>query len=262
METPIWRKRKRQTGGSEEINGSGKLLSDRTASSVTSSCSTLSARSSSSSQTSQVPCGDIKVPIPPPTGLTLKNEPNEEKEPVFPSPMYEELETNIPRTLMSFSDQSFPPDCQLFPKHEAVKTYIDEYAKGLLPLVKFETQVQEVSLLEAEEGFSDRSISNDSETINEKWSLKAEELKTGRIYEERYDAVIMANGHYSVPFVPDINGAKGWNEAFPGTLSHSKTFRTAEEFRDKVMNILSLGSNKRDCCLYSLGFITESRNNR
>ena len=262
LERPTWRKRKKRKSGSEELNGNGEVLTDQAASSITSSCSTSSARSSSSSQTSQIIHRNGRTPTLPSVDLNLGNQFNIRTEPVFPSPMYEELETNIPRTLMRFSDLPFPSDCQLFPRHEAVKTYIDEYGKELLPLVKFETQVQEVKLLEATKDSSTRDTSSDSETIKERWSLQAEELRTGRIYEEKYDAVILANGHYSVPFVPYIEGAKEWNDAFPGTLSHSKTFRTAEEYRDKVRSILNLGFIRQKHYLYSRVMVTESHSNR
>lgn len=235
LERPIWRKRKRQGSSSQDINESGDLLIDQAASPITSSCSTLSARSSSSSQTSQMMDRNRRTPTPPSLNVKLRDQSDSRTEPVFPSPMYEELETNIPRPLMSFSDHSFPSDCQLFPTHEAVKKYIDEYGKELFPLVKFETQVQDVKFLEATE-----DLTSDSEMINEKWLLQAEELRTGRTYQEKYDAIVVANGHYSVPFVPYIEGAREWNDAFPGTLSHSKSFRTAEEFRDKVRSILNL----------------------
>lgn len=252
MERPIWRKRKRQRSGGRDINESRDVLIDQVASPVTSSCSMSSARSSSSSQSSHIMGRDRRTPTPPSLDVKLRNQSDTRTEPVFPSPMYEELETNIPRTLMSFSDHIFPSDCQLFPTHEAVKKYIDEYGKELIPLVKFETQVQDVKFLEAT-----KDLTGDSEMINEKWLLRAEELRTGRTYEEKYDAIVVANGHYSVPFVPYIEGAREWNDAFPGTLSHSKSFRTAEEFRDKVRSIPNIDSADQIYYLHALELITE-----
>ncbi|KAK6400163.1 monooxygenase [Oleoguttula sp. CCFEE 5521] len=36
------------------------------------------------------------------------------------TPLYDRLETNIPRDLMGFSDLEWPDDTQLFPNHETV----------------------------------------------------------------------------------------------------------------------------------------------
>ena len=52
-----------------------------------------------------------------------------------------------------------------------------------------------------------------------------------------FDYVIVANGHFSVPFIPEYPGMK----AFPGRIMHSHDFRDAEEFRDK--NVVVLGSS-------------------
>ena len=249
LEQPIWKrkkkkKKKRETRKFWEI-GSGERDVDEhemakvALSPATSSRSNSSTQSSASSQSKQAIRETVEIPIDASSESAVEEPRKTDMEPIFPSPMYEELETNIPRTLMCFSDLAFPSDCQLFPRHQAVKEYIDEYAKELLPLIKFETQVQDVRLLEAGRNASSDTGSETSEIIREKWLMKTKELRTGRIRERTYDAVVMANGHYSVPHVPEIEGAREWNEMFPGSMMHSRSFRTAEEFRDKVMTCKS-----------------------
>ena len=63
-----------------------------------------------------------KQPTFQPNGLNVNGTPLR-KYPVFPTPMYETLETNIPHHLMRFSDKPFADDVQLFPKHETVLQY-------------------------------------------------------------------------------------------------------------------------------------------
>jgi cation diffusion facilitator CzcD-associated flavoprotein CzcO len=65
-------------------------------------------------------------------------------EPIFVSPLYDHLETNPPKVLMQYSDTPFPNDCQLFPKHETVTNYLEDYAMEVKNLIFFETQVQDV----------------------------------------------------------------------------------------------------------------------
>ena len=57
------------------------------------------------------------------------------------------------------------------------------------------------------------------------------------LQQDIFDYVIVANGHFSVPFIPEYPGMK----AFPGRIMHSHDFRDAEEFRDK--NVVVLGSS-------------------
>lgn len=53
-------------------------------------------------------------------------------------------------------------------------------------------------------------------------------------WTERFDAVIVATGHYTVPFVPAIPGLKEFQEKLPGRLEHSKQFRDINEYVGKV----------------------------
>ncbi|CUM45811.1 uncharacterized protein AC631_04776 [Debaryomyces fabryi] len=57
-------------------------------------------------------------------------------------------------------------------------------------------------------------------------------------YEEEYDAVVIANGHYTVPNIPHIEGLAKFNELHPNTLIHSKSFRDAQKFKDKKVLIV------------------------
>ena len=54
------------------------------------------------------------------------------------------LETNIPHTLMNYSDAAFPSGSSLFPKHVVVRQYLHDYAKDLVPLLSLSTQVLRV----------------------------------------------------------------------------------------------------------------------
>lgn len=49
----------------------------------------------------------------------------------WPTPVYEGLETNVPRTLMTFSDFPWPTSASLFPKSTDVNGYLQSYAEQL-----------------------------------------------------------------------------------------------------------------------------------
>jgi len=90
-------------------------------------------------------------------------------------------------------------------------------------LIKFSTQVTSVI---------PRS------TPQKGWSVTTRSLITDTHETHEYDAVAVASGHYTVPFIPDIPGIKSWDKAYPGRVSHSKFFRRPEEYKDQVSLVL------------------------
>lgn len=52
--------------------------------------------------------------------------------------------------------------------------------------------------------------------------------------EERFDAVVVASGHFNVPWVPAIEGLEEFEKTRTGSVLHSKMFRGREAFRGKV----------------------------
>ncbi|OQU96976.1 hypothetical protein CLAIMM_02981 [Cladophialophora immunda] len=152
----------------------------------------------------------------------------------FESPLYDYLETNIPKQLMAFSDKPFPEEEPLFPSHEAVLRYLDDYADEVRGLIRFNTAVQDVRPIEGRENG------------REKWDLTAQDLTTREVVRNVYDAVVVANGHYTVPYVPDIRGVADWNSAYPGTIIHSKAYRRPENYRDKKVVVIGNSASGLD----------------
>lgn len=124
---------------------------------------------------------------------------------------------------MQFSDKPFPKESQLFPKHETVIEYLEEYSTSVRDLIQFQVQVVDVRLADAARGT---------------WSVTTKMLGTETKNTETYDAVVVATGHYNVPNVPSIPGITEWKEAYPGALSHSKYYNTPEAYRDKKVIVV------------------------
>lgn len=74
------------------------------------------------------------------------------------------------------------------------------------------------------------------EKVGGEWVLTLRKESGGRNYwwREEFDAVVVSTGHYHVPWFPDIPGLFEYEEKFPGSIVHSKHFRTASQFKDKV----------------------------
>lgn len=81
-------------------------------------------------------------------------------------------------------------DPRRYPGHREVMEYLNDYASefGLSELVRFETEVLEVGIVEGG-----------------KWKVKYG--KNGEVDDEVYDAVVVCNGHYTEPRIADIPGS-------------------------------------------------------
>ena len=154
------------------------------------------------------------------------------KDPAFVSPMYERLETNIPRGLMGFKGLDWPQDSQLFPKHQTVLKYIEDYGRDVQDTVRYSTQVTNVT-----------STSDDPATS---WSVTSQDLQISVAATETYDAVVVANGHFITPYIPDIPNIADWNKAHPSLISHSKYYRRPEEFTNKKVIVVGNSASGAD----------------
>ncbi|KAI5467418.1 hypothetical protein BGZ63DRAFT_344097 [Mariannaea sp. PMI_226] len=142
----------------------------------------------------------------------------------FISPIYDQLETNIPQSLMCYSDTAFPKDSALFPRHNAVLQYLKDYAKDLTPYISYQTQVL--------------SVEKPSSERNAPWQIEVLDLKTKHTTKAEFDAVVVASGHYNDPFVPDIPGLAEFNKAYPGAISHSKYYRRPDDYKGKKVIVV------------------------
>jgi cation diffusion facilitator CzcD-associated flavoprotein CzcO len=57
-------------------------------------------------------------------------------------------------------------------------------------------------------------------------------------WQETFDGVIVANGHYTVPFVPHTPGLQELAVNFPGIVQHSKAYRKPETYWKKRIIIV------------------------
>ncbi|TKA61164.1 hypothetical protein B0A55_12058, partial [Friedmanniomyces simplex] len=140
----------------------------------------------------------------------------------WPSPVYEGLETNVPRTLMTLSDHAWPEDASLFPRSEVVRDYLQDYAAGVLR--------------------SALGSANLRITMSSRRCLGKEE----EVAEEFFDGVVVASGNYHQPFVPKEYNVGEWCEAHPGSLLHAVDCCKREDFRDQTVLVLGNGASGWD----------------
>ncbi|KAF6791657.1 thiol-specific monooxygenase [Colletotrichum sojae] len=158
--------------------------------------------------------------------------PDPKEPPVFPTPMYRTLHANTVKTTMLFKDRPFPDNAWAFPSRQSIYNYLVEYAKELRRLIKFSHQVKALNL--RQEGGRD------------KWDLEAACTITGRAFSDTYDAVVIANGHYDVPYIPDVKGIKAFHEAHPAAILHSKNYRIPKPFAGQKVIVVGNGPSGLD----------------
>lgn len=185
----------------------------------------------------RVPPGPVPVPqtnpfFPPDSPI---HSPVPQAAPVFPSPMYEKLHANITKTMMNFSHQSFPAHSRLFPSRDDIQEYLLRYAQDLRGLVNLGFQVTNISLT--------------PELGRDRWRLRARSTVDDRVTDQVFDAIVVANGHYSVPFIPNIQGIALFQDAHPAIITHARQYRTANAFRDKRVIVVGNGPSGIDIAL-------------
>ncbi len=150
-----------------------------------------------------------------------------------PNSMYRYLWSNGPKECLEFADYSFDEHFKQpipsFPPREVLYDYILGRAKNgnLKKYIKFSTTVTNVNF-------------NDSQ-----FEVTSINKKENKITKENFDYVVVSNGHFSVPYIPEYKGMK----SFPGRILHGHDFRDAEEFRNKDVVVLGSSYSAEDIAL-------------
>lgn len=111
-----------------------------------------------------------------------------------------------------------------FRHHTVIQRYIESLLnrKGYSRLVEYSTTVENA----------------EKRTTDGKWVLTLRKqvpgLEKDYWWQEEFDALVVATGHYSVPYVPVIKGLKEFAAEVPGSVLHTKGFREPETYRGKV----------------------------
>lgn len=117
-----------------------------------------------------------------------------------------------------------------------VLSYLENLWKPFLHLVSLNTHVENVERFEADG----------------KWIVTLRRTGVGADggsklplkdswWQESFDAVIVASGHFSVPRLPQIEGLKGVSSRYPNKFEHSKSWRSAESYVDKAGIVQLIG---------------------
>jgi trimethylamine monooxygenase len=152
-------------------------------------------------------------------------------EPVHGS-MYRYLWSNGPKECLEFADYSFEEHfgkpIASYPPRAVLWDYIKGRVEkaGVRNWVRFSTPVRMVTFDEASKTFT----------------VTAHDRVNDRMYDEVFDYVVIASGHFSTPNVPYFEGVA----SFGGRVMHAHDFRDALEFKDKDILIVGRSYSAED----------------
>jgi len=150
-----------------------------------------------------------------------------------PNSMYRYLWSNGPKECLEFADYSFDEHFNQpipsFPPREVLYDYIIGRAKkaNIKKYIKFNTTITQAKF------------------NGNQFEVSALNKKDNTISSNNYDYLVVASGHFSVPYIPEY---KGMN-SFPGRILHGHDFRDAEEFRNKDIVVLGSSYSAEDIAL-------------
>lgn len=173
-------------------------------------------------------------PLPIPERLPAQTPPS--SQPRFTeSSIYPYLETNVDDVAMSFTGggpESIPtrrsawsvrmhgPETP-FRHWEVLRAYVTALwrRRGYDGLVSYGTTVER------------------AEKVGAEWLVTLRGPGAGaldRWWTETFDAVVVASGHFNVPWLPEVEGLEEFERVRPGSVLHSKMFRGRDDYRGKV----------------------------
>ncbi|MGO1075758.1 NAD(P)-binding domain-containing protein [Inquilinus sp. CA228] len=168
-------------------------------------------------------------------------------EPVHGS-MYRYLWSNGPKECLEFADYSFEEHFGKPIASYPPRAVLWDYIKGRVekanvrPWVRFSTPV--------------RMVRFDADTKT--FTVTAHNRVEDRMYDEEFDYVVVASGHFSTPNVPQFEGVKTFN----GRVLHAHDFRDAVEFKGKDILIVGRSYSAEDigsqCWKYGAKSVTTS----
>ncbi|KAG9274256.1 dimethylaniline monooxygenase N-oxide-forming 2-like [Astyanax mexicanus] len=153
------------------------------------------------------------------------------------SSMYRDLRTNIPKEVMSFPDFPFAKHLPSFVHHTEVRKYLEQYCDhfNLWDHIQFGTTVDAVKPVKEQSGWKGLA-----------WDVTTSDgIERSKSIKERFDAVMVCNGHFYDPYIPTIPGL----EKFKGMLMHSHDYRNAEPFAGKSVVVLGAGLSGLDIAM-------------
>jgi cation diffusion facilitator CzcD-associated flavoprotein CzcO len=152
-----------------------------------------------------------------------------------PSRTYPGLRANGSQKSFSFSDHRYPASSDKFPTADQVFSYLESYVEqfDLAPHLHCSTEVQSVRRRPAADDGAHPGFDVTVRPVDAPADAET----------HAFDYVVVCNGVFSNPFVPEIDG----QDRFDGSLIHSSQMPEREQLRGKRVIVVGAGNSAFDC---------------
>ncbi|KAI6042042.1 hypothetical protein EDC04DRAFT_2663411 [Pisolithus marmoratus] len=153
------------------------------------------------------------------------------------TPLYPLLHTNTPIPMMTYPNFPFPPGTPLFPLHEHIEQYHQDYVTryGLWPYIKLNHTVISSSW----EGTPQAGY----------WKIVVEDHNGDRI-QRSFDHLVVANGHNHEPHIVVFSGQETWLEnakrGLQREILHSIWYRLPSRYVNRTVVVVGGGDSGID----------------
>ncbi len=152
-----------------------------------------------------------------------------------PSRTYPGLRTNNSRHTYEFSDHPYPPETELYPRADEVRSYLESYAD------RFEVRER---IRFGQEVISIARSQRDNATFSVKCRAAGGQ---GAGYEGEFDHVVVCNGVFHRAKLPTVPGI----EKFRGRVLHSSEVTSSSYGSNDKVIVVGGGKSAYDCATYA-----------
>jgi len=141
---------------------------------------------------------------------------------------YHSLRLQLPKESYEFLDWPMPASYPTFPSCDQIVSYLNSYARHFRVAKKIQFNCR-VDKLERGPG-------------EKRWTLRCHDTRRNADFEKAYDFIVICNGLYSTPRVPDFPN----QDQFNGRIVHSSLFEDPELAQDSKVVVIGFGKSALD----------------
>ncbi|KAF4126551.1 putative flavoprotein CzcO associated with the cation diffusion facilitator CzcD [Geosmithia morbida] len=152
------------------------------------------------------------------------------------TPMYGGVTANTPKDVMPYRSHPYPPGTQDSPKYDVIYQYQKQHAAAYTDYIRFNRVVTRLRHTPPDHALKNKWLVEWTPPVNSGSS------DVGKIFEEGFDHVVVANGSDTRPFIPYTENLWLWK----GDILHSRWYREAKAFAGKTVLVVGAGPSSAD----------------
>ncbi|KAI5969465.1 hypothetical protein CANMA_001533 [Candida margitis] len=174
--------------------------------------------------------------------------PKNTQERFIQTPSYYGIKTNIIEKMMTYSDaNTWPVEGNDEERKYVVGTVVQEYIEKYIDRNLNDARVS-LKLASTVEDV-ERVGRDDDAAVPYRFKLTVREQyddKHDYWYQREFDSIIVATGHYHVPYIPSVPGLNTLQEKFPNVVQHAKFYRDSDSYKDKTVIVVGSRASGSD----------------